>query len=210
MQDMKDDPAETSPLLSSGVQQQDDESRLDAIAGMVVNRSLNTETDAVFTKDEIVEAMTLNPTVIDPSLPIEEAATEWISAAMAAGTLPIVHHNQDEEILHILAQQTSNLTNQPSTSQGTTSGLGPSGTRPIASDVSTQSVSSTHSSHSKRSRKKKRQQIEEMKLKIARRIASNCINQDTGERYSFQFILNEINDLEFNIRLDRSVEQQGL
>merc|ERR1719242_481085 len=68
---------------------------------------------------------------------------------------------------------------------------------------------SSHSSHSKRSRKKKRLLLEEKKVKIAKRIASNCINQDNGERYSFQFILNEINDLEFNIRLDRSVEQQA-
>lgn len=57
MQDIKDDPAETSPLLSTEVQQQDDESRLDAIAGLIVNRSMNTENDGAFTKEEIREAM---------------------------------------------------------------------------------------------------------------------------------------------------------
>ena len=208
LQDMKDDPAETSPLLSVDAQQQDDDSRLDAIAALIINRSLNTETDAVFTKEEILEAMALTTSTIDPSIPLEDAATQWISALGAANALPIVYHNQDEEILHILAQQTSNLTNQPSTSVGTTADQ--QNGRPHASDLSTSSGPSTHSSHSKRSRKKKRQQIEEMKLKIAKRIATKCINQDNGERYSFQYILNEINDLEFNIRLDRSVEQQGI
>merc|ERR1712013_433019 len=63
--------------------------------------------------------------------------------------------------------------------------------------------------HSKRSRKKKRAQLEEKKVAIAKHIAEHCINQDTHQKYSFEFILSEMNDLEFNIRLDRSVAQQA-
>merc|ERR1719295_1332818 len=168
MQPTKDHVAETSPLLSSPLQQQQqqaaaeeeqninsDHLRVEAIAEVIVSRSLSIETDTAFSKEDILGLLTEGVYPLDGVVSVEEAAIDWIRGAAASGTVGIVEHNQDEEILHILEQQTSNLTNQPSTSQGTTSGMGAPGTRPMASDTTTSSVSS-HSSHSKRSRKKKR------------------------------------------------------
>lgn len=54
------------------------------------------------------------------------------------------------------------------------------------------------------------QRIENMRNAIANQICRHSINFETGEQYTFDFVLNEMRDLEFNIRLDRSASQQGI
>merc|ERR1719464_46825 len=198
MHDLKAEPAETSPLLaSSHTDQLEHSQRLDAITANIISRCVHADTKRPFTTHHVLSAIRASPAALaitkNSSTPISDAASQVMSQLTLASLLPL-ELVEDSAITMLLSAQPSNLTTLSADSHS----------------VSSSAMShSSHSSHSKRSRKKKRLLLEEKKLAIAKHIASHCINQDTHEQYAHEFILSEMNDLEFNIRLDRSVEQQA-
>ena len=215
---MSTDPAqETSPLLSTtevNYQEKtikDIANKRESIALNIIDRCINSETNELFKKEEIINAIINNNDIkVDINKPIYDAAGEIINILASTGNLPIVH-KEDPDLLSILTDQESNMLQQKQQKQQQ---------QQQEEEIKNDGVddgslsSSTHSSNSsrstKKSRKNKQERIEDMKLRISKHISIHCINQDTNEKYSSQYILNEINDLEFNIRLDRSVEQQGI
>eukprot|EP01084_Bolivina_argentea_P029888 55452_1 len=192
------DSVETSPLLSSihetdldETKQQRNVTKRNSIAVNIVDRCLNSQTNQDFTVQEILDAIIANSMDIDLDKPVYDSATDIINILATSG-LPIVHKH-DENIISILTHQDSPHKKKD---QGA-----------VASSSDASEFSS--SAPNKKPRKNKQQRIEDMKRRIAKYISIHCINTELNEPYNEMFILNEINDLEFNIRLDRSVEQQA-
>lgn len=227
---MSHEAAETSPLLSTiepNIEeklQQEIANKRETIALNIVDRCINNETNQLFTKQEIINAIINNNINIDINKPIYDSASEIINILASSGNLSIVH-KEDPDLLSILNDQSQSIkptVNNNNNNTNNTNNKMEEEKENKYNDNDEESISSSsHSTHShssrssrshstKKSRRNKQQRIEDMKLKIAKHISIHCINQDTNERYSYQYILNEINDLEFNIRLDRSVEQQGM
>eukprot|EP00484_Ammonia_sp_Unknown_P020412 CAMPEP_0197042570 /NCGR_PEP_ID=MMETSP1384-20130603/18915_1 /TAXON_ID=29189 /ORGANISM="Ammonia sp." /LENGTH=438 /DNA_ID=CAMNT_0042473705 /DNA_START=72 /DNA_END=1385 /DNA_ORIENTATION=+ len=224
------DPAETSPLLEAVEPNFDEQRRQqlatkrESIALNIAERCINSETNEAFSQQDIVQYILVNDVDIDPNKATYDAATDVINTLASIGDIPIVHR-EDPDLLAVLDDQESNMypskSNTPLQAQKASTKkpkIKSSTKPPHATDdeeeskedgASVSSSQSSSTSTKKSSRKTRQQRLEDMKLRIAKHISVHCINQDTGERYSYQYILNEINDLEFNIRLDKSVQQQA-
>jgi len=184
------EPAEMSPLLSTithdTASSNADEAtarRRGSIANNIAERCVHSETNAPFTQQQITEAMIeRNIALPAQDTPTYDAATQIITQLAASGALSIIQRSKSARASAAKSEENK--------------------------DETASSTNSSRSSNTSR-RTTRQQRTEDMRQRIARHISLHCINQDTNERYSAQYILNEINDLEFNIRLDKSVQQQA-
>ena len=96
-------------------------------------------------------------------------------------------------------------------SQDTTgsSGLTSATTQTSASSNSTEQTNSLSSSisgvtgHKKKKKRRKRVTKEEKMNEICQYIVDNCINEENGQKYTFEFIFEELKQLEFDRIIDR-------